>query len=63
MERITEMPSTYRHLEKMSLNELLLNINKEDKLVPDAVEKSIPQIEKLVQIIVHKMKEGGVYST
>lgn len=53
------MPSTYRHLEKMSLNELLLNINKEDKLVPDAVEKSIPQIEKLVQIIVHKMKEGG----
>ncbi|GDX46742.1 N-acetylmuramic acid 6-phosphate etherase [Bacteroidota bacterium] len=59
MERITEMPSTYRHLEKMSLNELLLNINKEDKLVPDAVEKSIPQIEKLVQIIVHKMKEGG----
>lgn len=59
MERITEMPSTYRHLEKMSLNELLLNINKEDKLVPHAVEKSIPQIEKLVQIIVHKMKEGG----
>jgi len=59
MERITEMPSTYRHLEKMSVNELLLNMNKEDRLVPEAVEKAIPQIEKLVQHIVLKMKDGG----
>lgn len=59
MERITEMPSNYRHLEKMSVNELLLNMNKEDRLVPEAVEKAIPQIEKLVQHIVLKMKDGG----
>jgi N-acetylmuramic acid 6-phosphate etherase len=59
MERITEMPSIYRHLEKMSVQALLSNMNQEDKLVPEAVEKAIPQMEKLVQQIVLKMKEGG----
>ena len=59
MERITEMASTYRHLDKMSVNELLVNMNREDLTVPDAVEKAIPQIEKLVQAIVQKMQNGG----
>ena len=59
MERITEMASTYRHLEKMSVNEVLVNMNREDRTVPDAVEKAIPQIEKLVQAIVQKMQNGG----
>lgn len=59
MERITEMASTYRHLDKMSVNELLVNMNREDRTVPDAVEKAIPQIEKLVQAIVQKMQNGG----
>ena len=59
MERITEMASTYRHLEKMAVNELLVNMNREDRSVPDAVEKAIPQIEKLVQAIVQKMQNGG----
>lgn len=59
MERITEMASNYRHLEKMSVNELLVNMNREDQTVPDAVEKAIPQIEKLVQVIVQKMQNGG----
>ena len=59
MERITEMASTYRHLEKMSVNELLVNMNREDQTVPNAVEKAIPQIEKLVQAIVQKMQNGG----
>jgi N-acetylmuramic acid 6-phosphate etherase len=59
MERMTEMASTYRHLEKMSINELLVNMNREDRTVPDAVEKAIPQIEKLVQAIVQKMQNGG----
>ncbi|MEY3323252.1 MAG: hypothetical protein RLZZ417_2835 [Bacteroidota bacterium] len=59
MERITEMTSTYRHLDKMSVNELLINMNKEDQSVPEAVAKAIPQIEKLVDIIVQKMKNGG----
>lgn len=59
MEKITEAASKYRHLEKMSVQELLINMNKEDKTVPDAVERSIPQIEALVEAIVAKMREGG----
>ncbi len=59
MEKITESPSKYRHLEKMSVEELLKNINNEDKTVPLAVEKAIPQIEPLVKIIVEKMRDGG----
>jgi N-acetylmuramic acid 6-phosphate etherase len=58
-EKITEQPSQYRHLEKMSIGDILLNINKEDKTVPDAIESVIPQIEKLVSAIADKMLSGG----
>ncbi|MEO6070920.1 MAG: N-acetylmuramic acid 6-phosphate etherase [Chitinophagaceae bacterium] len=57
--RITEEPSKYRHLDKMSVKELLIDINKEDKTVADAVEKAIPQIEKLVAVISEKLVAGG----
>ncbi|MDP5092089.1 MAG: N-acetylmuramic acid 6-phosphate etherase [Polaribacter sp.] len=57
--KITEQDSTYNHLEKMTVNELLTNINNEDQSVAAAVEKSIPQIEKLVLQIVEKLKNGG----
>ncbi|MDB5221751.1 MAG: glucokinase regulatory-like protein [Chitinophagaceae bacterium] len=57
--KITEEPSEYRHLEKMSVNEILTNINKEDKKVPSAIEKIIPQIEALVNAIADKMLMGG----
>jgi N-acetylmuramic acid 6-phosphate etherase len=43
----------------MSVRELLTNINKEDSTVPAAVEKVIPAIEKLVNLVVEKMKAGG----
>lgn len=59
MQKITESPSHYNDLEKMSVRELLVNINKEDQTVPIAVEKMIPEIEKLVEAIVEKMKNGG----
>src|SRR3990170_707263 len=58
-EKITERTSLYRHLEKMSVAELLVNINKEDQTVPDAVAKAIPQIEKLVEAVSDKMLMGG----
>lgn len=58
-EKITEESSKYRHLEKMSVADLLININKEDKTVPSAVEKAIPQIEKLAEIAGDKMLMGG----
>jgi N-acetylmuramic acid 6-phosphate etherase len=57
--RITEKPSNYRHLEKMSISAILTNINKEDKTVPDAIEKVIPEIESLVGAIADKMLAGG----
>jgi N-acetylmuramic acid 6-phosphate etherase len=57
--KVTEESSNYRHLEKMSVRELLVNMNKEDKTVPLAVEKAIPQIEKLVSAITDKMLAGG----
>ncbi|MCG9971443.1 N-acetylmuramic acid 6-phosphate etherase [Christiangramia crocea] len=55
----TEKPSKYDHLEKMSVSELLLNINKEDKTVPQKIEEVLPKIERLIEVIVSKMKEGG----
>jgi N-acetylmuramic acid 6-phosphate etherase len=55
----TEQESLYSSLDKMSTNELLSNINNEDKKVADIIEKQIPNIEKLVDIIVSKMKLGG----
>ena len=57
--RITEQPSPYRHLEKMTIQDLLTNINKEDQVVPLAVQKAIPSIEKLVEAISDKMLMGG----
>lgn len=57
--KTTEQSSKYEHLEKMSVNEVLLNINKEDQTVPNAVAKALPQIEALVNQIVSKMKQGG----
>jgi N-acetylmuramic acid 6-phosphate etherase len=57
--KITEQPSLYRHLEKMSIEEILTNINAEDKTVPLAIEKAIPQINQLVMAITDKMLSGG----
>ena len=59
MQRITEQPSNHRHLDKMSTEELLRNMNQEDKTVPHAVEKAIPSIIPLVDVIIEKMKKGG----
>lgn len=57
--KITEQASEYRHLEKMSIGELLRHMNEEDLKVPVAVAKAIPQIEKLVAAITDKMLAGG----
>src|SRR6476469_7711976 len=57
--KFTEESSRYRHLDKMSVAEILTNINNEDKTVPLAVQEAIPQIEKLVNVIVDNMLAGG----
>ena len=57
--KTTEQDSKYNHLEKMSVSELLSNINNEDKTVALAVEKSLPQIEALTEQIVNRLQNGG----
>ncbi len=55
----TEKESNYSNLEIMTTKELLVNINAEDQKVANVVEAQIPNIEKLVDAIVPKMKLGG----
>ena len=57
--KTTEQSSKYENLEQMSVSNLLSNINNEDKTVPLAVEKALPQIEQLINAIIPKMKLGG----
>jgi N-acetylmuramic acid 6-phosphate etherase len=57
MKSTTEKTSIYEDLEKMSTNELLVNINNEDKKVPTAIEKVIPKIENLVDLIVEQISD------
>lgn len=59
MEKITEQPSLYRHLEKMSVADILTGINREDSKVPQAVKPLIPKISNLVEEIVDHMLSGG----
>jgi len=56
---ITESPSNFDNLEKMSVHELLASINSEDAKVHIAVREAIPQIEALVNKIVKRMLKGG----
>lgn len=49
----------YHDLETLSVSSLLRAINNEDKTVPYAVEKALPQIEQLVYQITEKMRVGG----
>ncbi|OIQ16636.1 MAG: N-acetylmuramic acid 6-phosphate etherase [Flavobacterium sp. MedPE-SWcel] len=57
--RTTEQSSKYEHLEKMPVSELLQNINNEDKTVPLAIERALPQVEKLVETVTKQLKLGG----
>ncbi|MFC0518744.1 N-acetylmuramic acid 6-phosphate etherase [Mucilaginibacter angelicae] len=59
METTTERESHYKNLEKQTVREILENINNEDKTVPLAVEKALPQIEALAKITAERMKNGG----
>lgn len=55
----TEKDSNYQDLDKMSIHELLMKINKEDKTVPMVVEQAIPQVEEVVKVAVDRMQKGG----
>ncbi len=57
--KVTEQPSLYDDLEKKSIHQLITEINSEDQKVALAVQKTIPEIDKLVTGIVKRMKKGG----
>ena len=57
--KTTEAESHYNHLEKMEISALLQHINNEDKTVPLAVEKALPEIEKLTALVADRLKAGG----
>jgi N-acetylmuramic acid 6-phosphate etherase len=57
--KTTEQNSNYNNLENMSINEIITNINNEDKTVPLAVEKALLQIESLIGQVVAKLSTGG----
>ncbi len=59
MMRTTEQSSEYQNLQDMSVLEILTGINNEDRQVPAAVAEEIPQIERLVNGIVDRMRRGG----
>src|SRR5574344_697913 len=59
MLRMTEQPSMFDHLEKMTVDELVKHINDEDKTVPFAIEKVLPQISKMISAIENQLRNGG----
>ena len=59
MSPITEQPSIHRHLETKSIEELTQLINQENEAVPKAIERAMPQLNKLIQAVVTCLKAGG----
>jgi N-acetylmuramic acid 6-phosphate etherase len=59
MERLTELESKYNNLEQQSILDLLLWMNQEDQTVPQAIQHALPQIHKLIEALVLKVKQGG----
>ena len=54
---ITEKESNYSNIEQMSVAEIISHINNEDKSVALAIEKALPQIEKVIDVVIEKMME------
>ncbi len=57
--RLTEQASPHRHLETLAVRELLERMNAEDHKVPDAIERVIPNIERLVERVADHLLAGG----
>lgn len=55
----TESPSEYDHLEALPTAAILAGLNQLDQTVPLAVQKALPQLEKLVEATVARLRAGG----
>ncbi len=59
MQKITESPSPYRHLEQQGSEQLLYWINDEDRKVAELIRPLIPRIAGLVDKITDRILAGG----
>ena len=59
MEKITEQSSLYHNLEKKSITELTLELLTEYKKIAPAIEVAKPQLDRLLEAVVSKVKAGG----
>lgn len=57
--RDTERESLYQDIDAMPTREILEGINREDQKVAQAVQQSLPQIEKVVTCAATKLLDGG----
>lgn len=57
--RLTEQPSKYNDLEKKSVDELIHDINAEDKTVALAIERVLPDLGRMISAIEHQLRLGG----
>jgi N-acetylmuramic acid 6-phosphate etherase len=55
----TESPSEFNDLETLPTAAMLVGMNQLDQTVPLAVQKVLPQLEKLVEATVARMQAGG----
>jgi N-acetylmuramic acid 6-phosphate etherase len=56
---LTEHDSNYDNLERMTVLEIIRSINDEDKEIPFAIERSLPQIEQLIEKVVSVLEDDG----
>ncbi|MFM2145499.1 MAG: hypothetical protein RL732_335 [Bacteroidota bacterium] len=59
MTRITEQPGPYRKLEEKTVAELTELINREDQKVALVIREALPQLNRLIEAIIEKLKNGG----
>ncbi len=59
MKKTTEQTSLHNNLEKMSIQDILIKINSEDKKIAQCVYQSIKQISQLVGKVTSKISKNG----
>ena len=55
----TESPSEYNDLETLPTAAILAGMNQLDRTVPETVAKALPQVERLVEATVARLRAGG----
>lgn len=57
--KTTEQESAYSNIDSMSTDEILSCINQEDHQIAGVIKKVMPQISKLVDVVVSRIQAGG----